>query len=81
MLLGTAAPGALMERTSLAGWVPAGAALFCAARLYVQFFVYSASHWRSRRFERNVPIAFSLLWMFYTDVFGLCFAWRREWLR
>lgn len=79
-LLCALAPGALTERTTLGVWVSAGGALFWAARLYIQFFVYSASHWRGRHFERNVHVAFSLLWTFYTGVFALCFSWQRGWL-
>ena len=74
------APGVLLERTRLGAWVTAGGTLFWAARLYIQFFIYSASHWRGRRFERGVHIAFSLLWTFYTAVFGACFAYQRGWL-
>ncbi len=73
-------PGALLARSRLGAWVAAGGALFWGARLYIQFFVYSASHWRGRRFEFGVHVAFSLLWTFYTVVFGACFASQHGWL-
>ena len=73
-------PGSLLIRTRLGQWVAAGGTVFWAARLYIQFFVYSASHWRGRRFECRVHIGFALLWTFYTAVFAACFAHQRQWL-
>ena len=73
-------PGALLARSRLGAWAAGGGAVFWAARLYIQFFVYSASHWRGRRFESGVHVGFSLLWTAYTAVFGACFAYQRGWL-
>ena len=69
-LLGTPA---LLEKSTLAGYFLAGVTLFWLARLGFQFVVYSADLWRGKRFETFVHVAFSLLWSYYTVVYG--WAW------
>lgn len=49
--------------------VTLGLAVFWSARLYVQFFVYSAALWRGKRFETIVHVLFSATWMYFSGVF------------
>ena len=49
----------------------AGLAVFWGLRLYAQHFVYSPALWRGKSFETAVHIAFSLLWLWATAVFGI----------
>lgn len=46
-----------------------GLGVFWLGRLLVQFFGYSATLWRGKRFETAVHIVFSLLWTYLTAVF------------
>lgn len=48
-----------------------GIFIFWFCRLLVQFFGYSSSLWRGKPFETAVHIVFSLLWTFFSVVFGL----------
>jgi hypothetical protein len=43
--------------------------VFWLARLLIQFFGYSASLWRGKRFETIIHILFSVLWTYLTVVF------------
>jgi hypothetical protein len=46
-----------------------GLCLFWFVRLLFQFFVYSPSLWRGKRFETSMHILFSVLWIYLTTVF------------
>jgi hypothetical protein len=46
-----------------------GLFIFWAARLFVQFFIYSAKLWRGKKFESIIHILFSVLWVYFTVVF------------
>ncbi len=48
-----------------------GIFVFWFCRLIIQFFGYSFSLWKGKPFETAVHIAFSLLWLFLSAVFGL----------
>ncbi|MGX7667985.1 hypothetical protein [Flavobacterium pedocola] len=50
-----------------------GLGIFWFVRLIVQFFGYSPELWKGKTFETLVHIAFSLLWMYMTTVFGLIY--------
>ena len=47
--------------------------IFCAVRLYFQFFVYSARLWKGKAFETTVHVLFSFFWGWLSIVFIL--AW------
>ena len=57
--------------TPLGRQVCLGIAVFWGCRLFVQFFGYSSSLWKGKRFETTIHVVFSLLWIFLTSVFGL----------
>lgn len=59
-----------LARTPLGRRVALGLAVFWGVRLLVQFFGYSPSLWRGKRFETGVHVAFSVLWSYVTWVFG-----------
>lgn len=65
----TSAPGLL--HTPLGRRISLGIFVFWFCRLVVQFFGYSASHWKGRPFETMMHILFSALWIFLSIVFGL----------
>lgn len=50
--------------------VAAGLTIFWAARLIAQWFIYDRALWRGSRFNTTMHILFSLLWSYYTGVFG-----------
>jgi hypothetical protein len=55
--------------TPLGRRVALGLGVFWLARLLIQFFGYSASLWRGKRFETIVHVLFSLFWAYLTVVF------------
>lgn len=63
----TSAPG--LVGTPLGRRVALGLGVFWLARLLIQFFGYSASLWRGKRFETLIHVLFSLLWLYLTVVF------------
>jgi hypothetical protein len=46
-----------------------GLSVFWGFRLLVQFFVYSSTLWRGKRFETIIHILFSFLWAYLAGVF------------
>ena len=54
--------------TPLGRRVALGLSVFWLARLLIQFFGYSASLWRGKRFETAIHILFSLLWTYVSGV-------------
>lgn len=56
--------------TTLGRRVALGIGVFWGCRLVIQFFGYSSSHWKGKPFETTVHVVFSLLWLFFTAVFG-----------
>ena len=57
--------------TPLGRRVALGLGLFWLARLLIQFFGYSATLWRGKRFETIVHVVFSLLWAYVSGIFLL----------
>jgi hypothetical protein len=55
--------------TPLGKKVSLGIGVFWTARLFVQFFGYSSSHWKGKKFETVVHIVFSALWVYFSGVF------------
>lgn len=45
-----------------------GMAIFWGLRLFIQFFGYSSSHWKGKKFETMIHILFSILWAYFTCV-------------
>ncbi|MFT4778189.1 MAG: hypothetical protein ACJAU0_000624 [Flavobacteriales bacterium] len=54
--------------------VCAGLALFWFARLLVQFFGYSKTLWKGKKFEMSMHFLFSGVWTYFTVVYGYA-AW------
>lgn len=57
--------------TKLGKEVSFGLFIFWAVRLAFQFFVYSPTLWRGKRFETTVHILFAILWSYFSGVFLL----------
>ena len=55
--------------TSLGKQICLGLGIFWLARLIIQFFGYSSTLWKRKRFETSVHILFSILWTYFTAVF------------
>ena len=55
--------------THLGKKVSFGFGIFWLARLYIQFFGYSADLWKGKPFETAVHILFSLFWAYFSIVF------------
>jgi hypothetical protein len=55
--------------TPLGRRVALGLGIFWLARLLIQFFGYSSSLWRGKRFETVVHIVFSALWTYLSVAF------------
>lgn len=47
-----------------------GICVFWTARLFIQFFGYSSSLWKGKRFETTIHVLFCLLWSYMAIVFG-----------
>ena len=59
-----------LVHTALGRRLCAGLAAFWGVRLGVQFFGYSRSLWRGKRFETAMHWGFTALWTYLTGVFG-----------
>jgi hypothetical protein len=57
--------------TALGRRVALGLGVFWLARLLIQFFGYSATLWRGKRFETSIHVLFALLWAYLSGVFLL----------
>lgn len=71
LLMGTLCllSGEALLTTTLGRQLSFGLFLFWFLRLLFQFFVYSPSLWRGKRFETTVHILFALLWTYFSAVF------------
>ena len=58
-----------LVHTPLGRVVCLGMGVFWLLRLLVQFFGYSATLWRGKRFETTIHVAFSLFWSYLAVVF------------
>jgi len=56
--------------TPLGQKITLGLFVFWLCRLVIQFFGYSPALWKGKRFETAMHLLFSLLWVFFTLVFG-----------
>jgi hypothetical protein len=61
---------ALLDPSPLSRLALGGLTLFWLTRLVIQWFVYDASLWRGNRFNTFMHISFTLLWCFFTAVYG-----------
>ena len=61
-------PTELIE-SKLGKTISGGLGLFWTARLFIQFFGYSAALWKGKPFETMVHVSFSLLWIYVSVVF------------
>jgi hypothetical protein len=57
--------------TQLAKLVLAGLTIFWGTRLLFQWLVYDGALWKGNRLNTTVHIVFTLLWTYFTVVFGL----------
>jgi hypothetical protein len=62
-----------LVETTLGKRISLGLGIFWLARLFIQFFGYSANIWRGKKFETTIHIVFSLLWVYLTIVFLLIY--------
>ena len=58
-----------LSNTNLGRKVALGIGIFWLLRLFIQFFGYSASLWKGKKFETWVHVVFSLLWTYLSGVF------------
>lgn len=56
-------------KTKLGKTICLGFGIFCAIRLFIQFFVYSTKLWKGKRFETIIHVIFSFLWIYLSFVF------------
>src|SRR5690349_20760390 len=59
--------------TRLGHLLSLGLFIFWICRLFFQFFVYSPSLWKGKRFETTVHIIFACLWSYFSIVFFMIF--------
>ena len=62
-----------LVETILGKRVCLGLAIFWTARLFIQFFGYSAKIWKGKTFETTIHILFSLLWTYLSVIFCLVY--------
>jgi hypothetical protein len=67
-LLCTTSAQELIE-TKLGNKISLGLGIFWGIRLIVQFFGYSSTHWKGKRFETIVHVLLILLWAYLAMVF------------
>jgi hypothetical protein len=57
--------------TSLGRKISLGLGIFWLCRLLVQIFVYSTELWRGKRLETFVHVVFTIMWIYFSAVFGV----------
>jgi hypothetical protein len=62
-----------LVHTTLGNRLSLGLAIFWTIRLIFQFFVYSSSLWRGKRFETSIHILFSFFWTYFTFIFWMSY--------
>lgn len=67
-----------MISTPLGRKLALGLAVFWTIRLGVQFFGYSSTLWRGKKFETAVHILFSILWIYLSTVFFLVYWYGKD---
>lgn len=58
-----------LVETNFGKKISLGLGIFWIIRLVIQFFGYSATLWKGKRFETAVHIVFSLLWTYLSVIF------------
>jgi hypothetical protein len=61
-------PGVWLERSRPGAWAAAGFTVFWGTRLIVQFWGYSASLWRGKRFETVIHVVATVVWTLLTGL-------------
>lgn len=56
-------------QTTLGRQFAMGLFVFWLTRLFFQFFVYSSTLWKGKKFETTVHVLFSILWIYFSGVF------------
>ena len=56
--------------TKLGNYLALGFAIFWGLRLIMQFFGYSSTLWRGKKFETGIHVLFSILWIYFTFTFS-----------
>lgn len=74
-------PGVFLIPTPAGVWVTWSIAVFWAARLYCQFFVYRADLWRGKKMETTMHVIFTGVWSALTALFMTCGAIQAGWLK
>ncbi len=59
--------------TTLGKRISLGLGIFWTARLFIQFFGYSAKLWKGKTFETSVHIFFSIFWVYLSIIFTLIY--------
>jgi hypothetical protein len=62
-----------LVNTPLGRRISLGMGIFWVARLYIQFFGYSSSLWRGKRFETTVHWLFTAVWVYLSVVFVMVY--------
>lgn len=73
-------PQVYLAPTRAGAWVTWSIAIFWAARLYCQWFVYRADLWRGKRMEFRVHWLFTFIWISLTGLFAACGCVQAGWL-
>lgn len=60
-----------LTTTNLGKTISFGFGIFWLARLLIQFFGYSSTLWKGKKFETFVHIVFSCLWTYFSAIFIL----------
>jgi hypothetical protein len=55
--------------TTLGKKISLGLGIFWIIRLFIQFFGYSSSLWKGKKFETSIHILFSLVWTYLSIIF------------
>lgn len=59
--------------TLLGRKIALGMAIFWGMRMLIQFFGYSSSLWKGKRFETTIHIIFSFFWIYVSTVFAFAY--------
>nr|WP_294934865.1 hypothetical protein [uncultured Flavobacterium sp.] len=55
--------------TDLGKKIVLGFGIFWMIRLFIQFFGYSSTLWKNKKFETAIHIVFSFLWTYFSTIF------------
>jgi hypothetical protein len=74
-------PWVFLEKSRGGAWLAWTFGVFWTARLYVQWFVFPQSLWRSKKGETRIHFSFTALWFFLASLFIVCGARQAGWLQ